>query len=454
MRTLLPAVLAVLIAGPAASQTPSPSSTAPIVLRMAIDDDAITPVTADFVRRAILEAERAAPQALILELDTPGGLMASTQQIVKDILSSPVPIIVYVAPRGARAASAGVFITLSAHIAAMAPGTHIGAAHPVSIGGVPGGPNEPARQDTASAPSVMDQKVLNDAVAWIRSIAELRGRNAEWAEKAVTESRSVTASEAASLNVVDLLATDVADLLNQVDGDSVTTEGGLRVLETAGAEVRTIEMWWGERLLSVISSPNIAFLLLVLGFYGLLFEFYTPGWGVAGTLGAICILLGFFGLAFLPVNYAGLGLLLLGLGLFVAEAFVHSFGALTLGGLTCVILGGLMLIDSPGGLLRVSAMVVVPVACATALIAFFLVGSVVKAHRARVQTGTETLAGTEASATRAFEPDEDVFRGTVWVHGELWQATAREPVEEGDQVRVEGRDGLTLLVKPAERVST
>ena len=423
-----------------------------LVLHMHVDDQPITPVTARFIERGIEQAEEMGARALIIRLDTPGGLMESTQDIVKDIIASRVPVAVYVSPSGARAASAGVFITLSAHVAAMAPATHIGAAHPVTVGGAPA----PAPADTTdgqqqSQPSVMEEKMVNDAVAWSKSLAELRGRNVEWAALAVSESRSITNTEALEQNVVDLIADDLDDLLAQMDGRDVELETGPVTLRTAGAELRPLGMWWGEQLLGVLSNPNVAFLLLMFGFYGILFEFYTPGWGVGGTLGAICLVLGFFGMAVLPVSYAGLALIVLALGLFVAEAFVTSFGALTLGGAVCLILGGLMLVDSPVEVMRVSASVVVPVALATAAITFFLVGSVVKAMRARVQTGTEAMLGTEAVAQQAFSAQDGAYQGLVLTHGELWKAVSQKPVTPGDVLEVDQREGLTLFVHTTGR---
>ena len=421
-----------------------------IVLHMHVDDQPITPVTARFIERGIEEAEEVGARVLIIRLDTPGGLMESTQDIVKDIIASRVPVAVYVSPSGARAASAGVFITLSAHVAAMAPATHIGAAHPVTIGGAPAPADTTGGQEQGQ-PSVMEEKMVNDAVAWSKSLAELRGRNVEWAALAVSESRSITNTEALAQNVVDLLADDLNDLLAQMDGREVELETGPVTLRTAGAELRPLGMWWGERLLGVLSNPNVAFLLLMFGFYGILFEFYTPGWGVGGTLGAICLVLGFFGMAVLPISYAGLALIVLALGLFVAEAFVTSFGALTLGGAVCLILGGLMLVDSPIEVMRVSASVVVPVALATAVITFFLVGSVVKAMRAQVQTGTEAMLGTEAVAQQAFAAKEGAYQGLVLTHGELWKAVSQKPVTPGDILEVDQREGLTLFVHATGR---
>ncbi len=429
-----------------------PNASGGVVLHMHIDDQPITPVTARFIERGIEQAEEMGARALIIRLDTPGGLVTSTQDIVKDIIASRVPVAVYVSPSGARAASAGVFITLSAHVAAMAPATHIGAAHPVTIGGAP----TPAPADTASGqqqgrPSVMEEKMVNDAVAWAKSLAELRGRNVEWAALAVSESRSITNTEALEQNVVDLIAEDLDDLLAQMDGRAVELDTGPVTLRTTGAELRALRMWWGEQLLGVISNPNVAFLLMMFGFYGILFEFYTPGWGVGGTLGTICLVLGFFGMAVLPISYAGLALIGLALGLFVAEAFVTSFGALTLGGAVCLILGGLMLIDSPVEIMRVSASVVVPLALATAAITFFLVGSVVKAMRGRVQTGSEAVLGTEAVAREAFAADDGAYQGMVLTRGELWKAVSQKPVTAGDVLEVDQREGLTLFVHTTGR---
>ena len=423
-----------------------------VVIHIRLDNVPITPVSARFIARGIREAEEAGARCLIIELDTPGGLVESTQGIVKNIIASRVPVVVYVSPSGARAASAGVFITLSAHVAAMAPATHIGAAHPVTIGGAP----TPAPADTTSGeqtqrPSVMEEKMVNDAVAWSKSLAELRGRNVEWAALAVSESRSITNTEAVEQNVVDLTAENLEDLLAQIDGREVELETGPVTLRTAGAELRPLRMWWGDQVLAVISNPNVAFMLLMFGFYGILFEFYTPGWGVGGTVGAICLVLGFFGMAVLPINYAGLALMALALGLFVAEAFVPAFGALTIGGVVCLVLGGLMLVDSPIEVMQVSATVVIPVALATAAITVFLVGSVVKAMRGRVQTGSEAMMGTEAVAQEAFTAQDGRYQGLVLTHGELWKAVSTTPVAAGDILEIDSREGLMLFAHTTGR---
>lgn len=439
---------------PVARADDAPAKERPVVLQIRLDDQAITPITARFIQRAIEKAEQDEAECLILVLDTPGGLVDATRQIVKDMLRSKIPVVVYVAPSGARAASAGVFITLAGHVAAMAPGTNIGAAHPVQIGGLPSSP--PPQEDKEKGESrrgatPMEEKVLNDTVAWARSLAELRGRNADWAERAVKESRSVAASEAVKDRAVDLTADNLDDLLTKLDGRPVTLPRGTVKLRTAGAEVRTFEMWWGDRILGVLSNPNVAFLLMIFGFYGVLFELYTPGWGVAGTVGVICLVLAFFALAVLPINYVGLALIALALALFVAEVFVTSYGFLTLGGVACLVLGGLMLVESPVGFQRVSLGVLIPIALATAGITFFLVGSIVQAHRGRVQTGSEEMLGSEVHADGDFVFDGQHFAGMVRVHGELWKAISATQVTANQVLKVLQRDGLTLSVQGIEQ---
>lgn len=426
-----------------------------LVVHVQLDDQPITAATVRFMQRALRTAAEIEAECVVIELNTPGGVLQSTQEFVTDILGSEVPVVVYVSPSGARAASAGVFITLAGHVAAMAPGTRIGAAHPVQIGGLPFSPPqtpaEPVEKPGDTRPTAMEQKLVNDTVAWAKSLAKLRGRNADWAAQAVLESSVLMATEAVQQHVVDLEATDLRDLLRQIDGREVSVESGAGMmarprLQTADATIREIEMWWGERLLGVISNPNVALLLMLFGVYGIMFELYSPGWGVAGTLGVVCLVLGFFGLSVLPVNYTGLALILIALSLFVAEAFVTSYGALAIGGVVCLILGGTMLVDSPTGFLHVSLEVLVPIAVATALITVFLVSQVVKAQRSRVQTGGEALLGVEAVAQDEFVEQEDAFMGQVHVHGEYWRALSPIPVNSGQHVLINGRDGLTLLV--------
>jgi membrane-bound serine protease (ClpP class) len=428
----------------------------PVVLTLRVENEAITPVTVRFIRRGMQQADERRAECLVIFLDTPGGLIDSTREIVKDILRSSTPVVVYVAPTGGRAASAGVFITMASHIAAMAPATNIGAAHPVEITGTPfpvpqPQPDTPGEEEEkARNGAPVTDKIVNDTAAWARALAELRGRNAEWSVRAVRESVSASDREAAQAGVIDLLADDLADLLKKIDGREVATNRGVVRLDTALAEIRSIEMWWGERLLSAVANPTIAFLLLIFGFYGILFEMYTPGWGVAGTLGSISIILGFFALAVLPTNVVGLTLILIAFALFVAEAFVVSYGALTIGGVACLIVGGLMLVDSPIGFPRISLSILVAVSLATAAIAAFLLGKVIRTHRSPVLTGAEAMVDTTAVAQDDFRLHGESYAGSVWIHGEIWRATSLLPLKTGDVVNVRARDGLTLLVHPLQ----
>ena len=423
------------------------------VVTVRLRGEAITPVTARYIARGVQLAEAERAVCVVILLDTPGGLVDSTREIVKTMLGSRVPVVVYVWPPGARAASAGVFLTMAAHVAAMAPGTNIGAAHPVQLGGLPGTPQEPGmggggEGGKGKAASPMEDKIVNDTVAWARSLAELRGRNAGWAERAVRESVSSPASEAVREGAVDVLAADLGDLLRQIDGRRIRLEAGEVALRTAGAVTQAHEMWWGERVLAAIANPTLALLLLVFGFYGVLFELYTPGWGVPGTVGAVCLILGFFALAVLPVNFVGVALIVIALALFVAEAFVTSFGLLTLGGLVCLITGGLMLVDSPAGFLRVSLSVLIPVALATAAVTVFLAGGAVRSWRIPVQTGFESMTRAAAVADGDFTAEGGRYIGTVQTRGELWRAVSETPAAAGEAVEILGREGLTLLVRP------
>lgn len=438
-----------------------------VVFRVVLDDQPITPATVRFLFRAIDEAEEAKAECIVVELNTPGGVLKSTQELVVKILASEVPVVVYVSPSGGRAASAGVFITLASHVAAMAPGTRIGAAHPVTVGGNPFAPpptpaTEPDPSDQNEGGSAADgsssrrlsaaeEKLVNDTVAWSKSLAKLRDRNQQWAERAVKESDVLMAAEALEQQVVDFVAPNLEALLRQIDGRAIQLAGRTGSTEvvhlhTSGAVVRTIEMWWGEKLLATISNPNVAILLLFFGVYGILFEFYSPGWGVAGTLGIISLILGFFSLSVLPVNYSGLALILIALAMFVAEAFITSYGALAIGGVICLILGGTMLVDSPGGFMYVSLEIVIPLAISTALITVFLVSQIVKTHRNKVQTGAESMTGTDAVAQDDFCSEADGYAGQVQTHGEYWRARSPHKITKGQHVRVTGRQGLTLLV--------
>ncbi|MBI4329053.1 MAG: nodulation protein NfeD [Chloroflexi bacterium] len=400
---------------------------------------AIAPPVVSYIDRGLAVAEERGGKAAVIELDTPGGLDSSMREIVQRILNARVPVIVYVSPSGARAASAGTFIAMSAHVAAMAPGTSIGAAHPVAIGQGGG---------VLELPSTMEQKVVNDAVAYIKGLAELRGRNAEWAEKAVRESASLQASEAERLGVVDMVAMDLASLLHSADGQTVQVQGQPWLLATRGAVLRPVDMSPGERFLSVISDANVAFILLTLGMLALFFELANPGAIFPGVTGAILLLLALFALGNLPVNWAGVLLLVLAFGLFVAEIFVVSHGLLAVGGIVAMIVGGLVLFGGTAPpALRVDPWVIVTFALATGLYFVFVVRAIVQSRRMRPSTGAEGIVGARGVVRVALKP-----QGVVFVNGERWTAiTEGAEVQEDEEVTVTGIEGLRLRVVPKER---
>ena len=392
----------------------------------------INPVASEYVDKGLEKARAMNAQALVLQLDTPGGLDKSMRLIVKSILASPIPVVVYVAPAGSRAASAGVFITMAAHVAAMAPGTNIGAAHPVALGG--------GKMD-----KTMIEKVENDAAAYIRSLAERWGRNADWAEEAVRKSVSIQASEAVEKGVVDLLAPSLEELLAKIDGRVLQAAGQTVTLATAGAPIETVSMTLKQRILSFLSHPNVAYLLMLLGLYGIFFELSSPGAVFPGIIGGIAIILAAYALQLLPVNWAGLALMALALVLFLLEIKVPSHGALTIGGVVALTLGSLMLFDSPDPLLRVSLKVIIPAVVVTSGFFFFLVGKVAQAHRARVTTGREGLVGAEGIVRKWADG-----QGTILLRGELWKAESQSALVSGQEVTVTETDGLTLTVTPPE----
>lgn len=389
----------------------------------------IAPSLAEFFVSAIRKAEDGGAHAIIFELDTPGGLDTSMRIIIKEILRSPAPVIIYVSPSGARAASAGAFITIAAHVAAMAPGTNIGAAHPVQMGG-------------GEADEEMNRKVENDAAAYIRGLAERRGRNATWAEDAVRKSVSATATEALRLKVIDVVAENRADLLAKIDGRTVETGAGKITLKTKAARIVEVEMSFRDKILSVISNPTIAYILLILGMAGLYFELSTPGAVLPGVLGGICLILAFYAFQTLPINYAGLLLIILGVILFIAEVKVVSHGILTIGGIAALILGSLMLIDSPAPFLQISLSAILGVTAATTAFFVFAIGAVFRAHRRQPATGREGLVGQAGVARTRLNPD-----GLIFIRGEIWNAICAEGVEPGEQVQVTSVAGLKLKVK-------
>ncbi|MCP9471724.1 MAG: nodulation protein NfeD [Nitrospira sp.] len=407
----------------------SPESHAGDVL-VATYEGVINPVAAEYIHDALAAAESTSAQAVILRLDTPGGLDTSMRLIVKDITGSPIPVIVFVGPSGGRAASAGVFITMAAHVAAMAPGTNIGAAHPVAMGG-------------GEMDKTMKEKVENDAVAYIKSIAEQRGRNASWAEDAVRKSVSATEQEALKLKIIDLIAEDIPALLKQLHGRRVTMAGGPVVIETEGAFLREFPMGLRLELLKALSDPNIAYLLMTIGTIGILAELYNPGAILPGIVGAISLILAFYSLQSLPVNYAGVLLFILGIVFFILEATVTSYGLLAIGGVISMVLGSLMLIKSDAEFFRISWSVMIPVIAATAAVSLLIVGMGVRALRRSPQTGSEGMIGAVGVAKTALRPD-----GKLMIHGELWDAVSDSPLEEGATAKVLRIEGLTLYVTP------
>jgi membrane-bound serine protease (ClpP class) len=394
-------------------------------------DGAINPAVAEFIRNGIQHAQSVNAQCLVIHLNTPGGLLKSTRVIVSDILESKVPVVVYVSPGGAQAASAGVFVTLAGHIAAMAPGTNIGAAHPVALEG---------QQD-----SIMMEKATNDAAAFIRSIAEKRNRNLQWAEEAVRKSLSITENDAVKKKVVDLVAKDLNQLLEKIDGTVVETTTGTVTLQTKNATVEQREMGWSERLLDIISDPNIAYILLMLGIYGLFFELYNPGTILPGVVGVISLILAFYSLHTLPVNYAGLALILFAIILFIAEIKILSHGLLTVGGVISLLLGSMMLFRSENILdfIEISWSLILSTVALTALFFLFVIGLGLKAHTRKPTTGTEGLVGEIGVALTTLAPT-----GQVRVHGEQWNAESTSgKIVKGERVKVVAVENLSLRVE-------
>jgi membrane-bound serine protease (ClpP class) len=438
-----------------------------VVYRITLADEIINPIALEYIESSIKKAERDGAAALLIELDTPGGLLTSTRKIVKMVMNAEVPVLVYVAPSGARAGSAGVFITLAAHVAAMAPSTNIGAAHPVALKEKRStgdawrdlikalsktkeeekGKKKPARPAKQAKPAketfdTMEKKILSDTEAWVRSIAAFRGRNVAWSVKAVSESVSATENEALKEDVIDFVAADANEVIRRADGRPAMLPSGTVKIETAGATIVDIPMDFRLKWLNVLAHPNIAYILLMLGFYGLMFEFTHPGIGFPGIAGAICLVLAFFGLQVLPTNYAGVALIILAILLFIAEVKVTSYGLLTLGGVVCLFFGSLILFASPYDFMRVSLPLVAAFVGATVIIAAGLVGLVVRSHRRKARTGEEGLLGEKGEVRSISKKGIKVF-----VHGEYWDAECEEEVAEGDEIQVAKVDGMKLTVK-------
>lgn len=394
-------------------------------------DGSINPAAAAFIKKAIDKAGDEKAECLIIHLNTPGGLLKSTRVIVSDILESSVPVVVYISPSGAHAGSAGVFITMAAHIAAMAPSTNIGAAHPVTMQG--------------GIDSTMNEKATSDAAAFIRAIAEKRKRNLNWAEDAVRKSVSITEVEAVKEKVIDLVAQNEQDLLKQIDGRVIELRTGNKTLQTANAKVEIVTMSFVEKLLDAISDPNIAYILMMLGFYGLLFEMYSPGAIAPGVIGGICLILAFYSMHTLPLNYAGLALIVFSIILFILEIKIVSHGILGLGGVVALALGSMMLIRTESALefIRISWGVIISTTVVTALFFFFIIAMAVKAQRAKPTTGMEGIIGEIGETLAALEP-----LGLVRVHGELWNAeSVSGNIHQGQKVRVKAIKDLTLYVE-------
>jgi membrane-bound serine protease (ClpP class) len=416
----------------------------------------IGPATADYIARALKTAEEQDAEVVILQMDTPGGLDTSMREIIKSITTTSVPVVTFVAPSGSRAASAGTYILYASHVAAMAPGTNLGAATPVQLGGLPGDGESPVHkggegdtegEEAAHEPSdAKTRKLINDAVAYIRSLSKMRGRNGDWAERAVREGVSLPAEEALEEGVIDLIASDLTDLKEKLDGRVVRTPLGERTLATADLPLESIQPDWRNRLLATISNPNVAYVLMLLGIYGLIYEFANPGAILPGTAGFVALMLALYAFHVLPVNYAGFALILLGLALMVAEAFAPSFGALGIGGAVAFVVGSIILIDTEAPGYGISLPLILGFAAASALLLFMVVWLALKARGRPVVSGREELIGALGRALQAFDEE-----GHVRVHGEVWAARSNVPVSKGQTLRVTGRDGLVLRVTPEKR---
>jgi membrane-bound serine protease (ClpP class) len=456
------ALLPVLLAG--ASSASWAAAPSPVLLLTL--DGAVGPASADYLRRGIQHGAKDGAQLVVIQMDTPGGLDTSMRQIIRAILASPVPVAAFVAPSGARAASAGTYILYASHIAAMAPGTNLGAATPVSIGGAPDftTPKKPpspsaeekgkdkADAEKSSADSelskdALSRKAVSDAAAYIRGLAQLRGRNVGWAEQAVREAVSLSAEEALKQHVTDYIAADVADLLKQLNGKTFTAKGVATTLATSGAPQLLYEPDWRAELLAVISNPSLVLILMLIGVYGLFFEFSNPGFVAPGVIGAICLLLALYGFQLLPVNYAGVALILLGIGLLVAEAFLPSFGTLGVGGMTAFVIGAVILVDTDQPGFGIPLALIFGVALLSGAFIFAVSALAIKARRRPVVSGREALLESRGEILEAAGTE-----GWARIQGERWQVKSSALLAQGQRVRVAGMDGLVLTVIPESTV--
>jgi membrane-bound serine protease (ClpP class) len=412
-------------------------------------DGAITPATASYFIRALGDAHEANAAAFVVRLDTPGGLDEAMRDMIKEILASRVPVVFYVAPNGSRAASAGTYLLYASHVAAMAPATNVGSSTPVNIGGgqfpSPAEQPEGSGEEPSAGASAMERKVVNDAVAYIRGLATLRGRNADWAEATVREAANLPAAEALEMNVIDVVAESLDALLAMLDDRTIAVEGGSVTLDLTNAEIVTVVPDWRDELLALITNPSVAYLLLIIGLYGLILEFYNPGFGVPGVVGVICLLLGAYALQMLPISYAGLALLLVGIALMVAEVVTPTVGVLGTGGVVAFVAGSIMLFDSELPGYRVSLPIVGAAAVASAGLFMLGLGAAARARRLRVSTGREAMIGASAVALEDF-PDI----GRVRAFSESWQARSPRPVRKGELLRITAIEGLVLTVEPKE----
>ncbi len=416
-------------------------------------DGVIGPATHDYIERALETANSRNVELVVIRMDTPGGLDLAMRSIIKNITTSAVPIVSYVSPSGARAASAGTYILYASHVAAMAPGTNLGAATPVQIGGIPTPTDIGKKKDKEKPEAVGEdaekQKTINDAAAYIKGLAQLHGRNQQWAEKAVREAASLPANEALKENVIDLIATDMKDLLKQLDGREVVVQGIKRTLNTDGALQEIIKPDWRSNLLSVITNPNVAYILMLIGIYGLILEFYNPGAIVPGTIGAIALILALYAFQMLPINYAGMGLIFLGIALMVGEAFEPSFGMLGIGGIIAFVFGSIILMDTDAPGFGINIAVIISFTVISVLILIFIISLALKARQRPVVSGMEELFGKEAIVLNDFDHE-----GLVSIHGENWRALSETALQKDQQVKVIDVNGITLKVAPIEPVAT